>query len=122
MTDSTGSATDRIPDNEAAMATSNPLPETMSSGISSLLGSVAMDMDKAILETQQSQDNLGKEIERLIAELELFTDIAEPPRLQPALEKLADARKRLTVANKLMQQTYTRVQRIQAQIQAPTHQ
>ncbi|KAG0182996.1 hypothetical protein DFQ29_000807 [Apophysomyces sp. BC1021] len=116
MTDSTGSATDRIPDNEAAMATSNPLPETMSSGISSLLGSVAMDMDKAILETQQSQDNLGKEIERLIA------DIAEPPRLQPALEKLADARKRLTVANKLMQQTYTRVQRIQAQIQAPTHQ
>lgn len=58
----------------------------------------------------------------LFEELELFTDIAEPPRLQTALEKLSDARKRLTTANKLMQQTNARVQRIQTQIQTSTSQ
>ncbi|KAF7723235.1 hypothetical protein EC973_002173 [Apophysomyces ossiformis] len=113
MADSTERASDVVADNEqTAEITGNHL----SNGISSLLGSVVTDMDNAIVQTQHSQDELGKEIERLLAELELFTDIAEPPRLQPALEKLADARKRLTAANKSMQQTYARVKRIQAQL------
>ncbi|KAI7858563.1 hypothetical protein BDC45DRAFT_531746 [Circinella umbellata] len=85
-------------------------------GIASLLTPVILDMDKAITATQQSQDELGKEIERLVAELELFTEIAEPPRLQPALNKLTESRKRLALANKLMQQTQARVQRIESQL------
>ncbi|KAI8138050.1 hypothetical protein BJV82DRAFT_673990 [Fennellomyces sp. T-0311] len=85
-------------------------------GITLLLAPVVADMDKAIAATQQSQEELGKEIERLVAELELFTDIAEPPRLQPALAKLTESRKRLATANKLMQQTQARVQRIEAQL------
>ena len=36
-------------------------------GIASLLAPVILDMDKAITATQQSQDELGKEIERLVA-------------------------------------------------------
>ncbi|KAI8374542.1 Snapin/Pallidin-domain-containing protein [Radiomyces spectabilis] len=88
----------------------------MSNGIVGLLKPLVLDMDKAIVATQKSQEELSKEIERLIAELELFADIAEPPKLHPALEKLGDARKRLTSANQLMQETQARVQRIQAQL------
>ncbi|OAD66635.1 hypothetical protein PHYBLDRAFT_189219 [Phycomyces blakesleeanus NRRL 1555(-)] len=92
---------------------SNILPR----GISSLLGPVLCDIDKSVVAAHQSQEDLGKEIERLIAELEVFADIAEPPRLQPALDILADARKRLTVATKLMQQTQARIQRIQVALE-----
>lgn len=49
-------------------------------------------------------------------ELELFTDIAEPPTLLPCLEKLVDAKKRLSVTNKLLAQTNERVERIQNEI------
>lgn len=50
-------------------------------------------------------------------ELEHFKDIAEPPQLHPALEKLTESRKKLASANKLMQQTQLRVQRMEAQLQ-----
>ncbi|KAL0078256.1 hypothetical protein J3Q64DRAFT_1850886 [Phycomyces blakesleeanus] len=88
---------------------SNILPR----GISSLLGPVLCDIDKSVVAAHQSQEDLGKEIEQL----EVFADIAEPPRLQPALDILADARKRLTVATKLMQQTQARIQRIQVALE-----
>jgi hypothetical protein len=48
--------------------------------------------------------------------LELFSDIAEPPKLQMSMDKLTDAKKRLITANKLMQKTSERVQRIQEQL------
>ncbi|KAI9016469.1 hypothetical protein CLU79DRAFT_837510 [Phycomyces nitens] len=97
-------------------------PTTLHRGIGSLLGPVLCDIDKSVVAAHQSQQDLGKEIERLIAgkytktilnKLEVFADIAEPPRLQPALDTLADARKRMTVATKLMQQTQARIKRIQ---------
>ena len=40
---------------------------TSEQGITSLLAPVMVDMDKAIAATQQSQEELGKEIERLVA-------------------------------------------------------
>lgn len=49
-------------------------------------------------------------------ELELFTDIAEPPTLLPCLEKLLDAKKRLATTNKLMAKTNERVERIQKEL------
>lgn len=49
-------------------------------------------------------------------ELELFTDIAEPPKLQPCLEKLFDAKNRLSLTNKLLARTNERVERIQNEL------
>ncbi|KAI7873111.1 uncharacterized protein EV154DRAFT_528870 [Mucor mucedo] len=92
----------------------NEIPLTQ--GFNSILGPAVLEIDQAIVTVQKSQDDLGKEIERLVAELELFTDIAEPPTLVPCLEKLLDAKKRLSSANKLMAQTNDRVERIQKEI------
>ncbi|KAI8047358.1 uncharacterized protein B0P05DRAFT_592697 [Gilbertella persicaria] len=58
----------------------------MAQDFSSILGPTVTEIDKAMVSVQQSQQDLGKEIERLIAELELFTDIAEPPQLQSVRE------------------------------------
>ncbi|KAG2201437.1 hypothetical protein INT47_001486, partial [Mucor saturninus] len=88
----------------------------LTQGFNSILGPAVLEIDQAIVTVQKSQDDLGKEIERLVAELELFTDIAEPPTLVPCLEKLLDAKKRLSSANKLMAQTNDRVERIQKEI------
>lgn len=109
----------------------NEVPLTQ--GFNSILGPAVLEIDQAILSVQKSQDDLEKEIERLVAgsekisllctqyniflsELELFTDIAEPPTLVPCLEKLLDAKKRLSSSNKLMAQTNDRVERIQKEI------
>ncbi|KAF1796475.1 hypothetical protein V8B55DRAFT_1470026 [Mucor lusitanicus] len=85
-------------------------------GFNAVLGPAVLEIDQAILSVQKSQANLGKEIERLVAELELFTDIAEPPKLQPCLEKLFDAKNRLSSTNKLLARTNERVERIQSEL------
>jgi hypothetical protein len=41
--------------------------DQFSEDIKSLLGPVVMDMDKNMIATQQSQQDLGQEIDRLIA-------------------------------------------------------
>ncbi|KAI8093565.1 uncharacterized protein BX664DRAFT_329986 [Halteromyces radiatus] len=87
--------------------------DTFSQDIKALLGPVIMDMDKNIIATQQSQHDFGQEIERLIAELEVFTDIADPPKLQTSLEKLVDAKKKLNNSIKLLHQTNTRLERME---------
>ncbi|GAA5800376.1 hypothetical protein HPULCUR_005805 [Helicostylum pulchrum] len=94
----------------------NEIPLTQ--GFNTILGPAVLEIDQAIVQVQKSQDDLGKEIERLVAgkPLELFTDIAEPPTLLPCLEKLVDAKKRLSVTNKLLAQTNERVERIQNEI------
>ncbi|KAI9364773.1 Snapin/Pallidin/Snn1 [Pilaira anomala] len=92
----------------------NEIP--LSQGFNTIIGPAVLEIDQAIGQVQKSQDDLGKEIERLVAELELFTDIAEPPTLLPCLEKLIDAKKRLTNTNKLLQQTNERVERIQKEV------
>ncbi|GAA5815355.1 hypothetical protein MFLAVUS_008862 [Mucor flavus] len=92
----------------------NEIPLTQ--GFNTILGPAVLEIDQAIVQVQKSQDDLGKEIERLVAELELFTDIAEPPTLLPCLEKLVDAKKRLSITNKLLAQTNERVERIQNEI------
>ncbi|KAI7863764.1 hypothetical protein BDF14DRAFT_1840826 [Spinellus fusiger] len=92
--------------------------ERVSHGVGSFLGSVLCDIDKSVIAVHQSQDELGKEIERIVTELEEFNTMPEPPRLQPTLDKLVDARKRLTIAQKSMQQTQTRLQRLQVALDA----
>lgn len=63
MSESPETIADQITDNETEVKAS----ESMSNGIATLLGSVVKEMDKTVLETQRSQDDLGKEIERLVA-------------------------------------------------------
>ncbi|ORZ14580.1 hypothetical protein BCR42DRAFT_417226 [Absidia repens] len=84
-----------------------------SQDIKSILGPIVIDIDKNMVATQQSQQDLSQEIERLVAELEVFTDIAEPPKLQSALDKLVDARKKLTLSTKLLHQTHSRLERLE---------
>ncbi|CEP08140.1 hypothetical protein [Parasitella parasitica] len=85
-------------------------------GFNAVLGPAVLEIDQAISSVQKSQENLGKEIERLVAELELFTDIAEPPKLQPSLEKLVDTKNRLISTNKLLARTSERVERLQHEL------
>ncbi|CAO3623016.1 unnamed protein product [Cunninghamella echinulata] len=77
--------------------------------IKSVLGPLVMTMDKNIINTQQSQQELGEEIERLIKELGTFTDMAGPPLVQNALEKLAGAKKKLANSINLLQQTNSKL-------------
>lgn len=88
----------------------------LSQSFNSILAPAVLEIDQAITAVQKSQGDLGKEIERLVAELELFTDMAEPPTLLPCMEKLLDAKKRLASTNKLMARTYERVERIQKEV------
>ncbi|KAI8644479.1 hypothetical protein BD408DRAFT_441680 [Parasitella parasitica] len=90
-------------------------------GFNAVLGPAVLEIDQAISSVQKSQENLGKEIERLVAELELFTDIAEPPKLQPSLEKLVDAKNRLTSTNRLLARTNERVERLQNELKQLQH-
>lgn len=48
------------------MSTDETTQQSMAQGIASLLTPVVTDMDKAIVSAQKSQEDLGKEIERLI--------------------------------------------------------
>ncbi|KAL7315166.1 hypothetical protein PS15m_006652 [Mucor circinelloides] len=96
--------------------TSIPTEQQQQLGFHAVLKPAVLEIDQAILSVQKSQANLGKEIERLVAELELFTDIAEPPKLQPCLEKLLDAKNRLSLTNKLLARTNERVERIQNEL------
>lgn len=88
----------------------------MSEGFDKVVSSLMMTMDNAFQNTRKSQDELGKEIERLIAEVELFSDIAEPPKLQSSLDRLLECKRRLNMTNKMMQQTEDRVCRIQSEL------
>jgi hypothetical protein len=105
----------------------------LTESFNSVLKPTVLEISQAMTHVQSSQQELGKEIERLVAgksqviltndvltwytELELFTDIAEPPKLQASLEKLVDAKKRLIASNKLMLKTTERVERIQKQFE-----
>jgi heat shock protein HspQ len=120
----------------SSASSSKERQDNFSKDIKTLLGPVVMDIDKNMIATQQSQQDLGQEIERLVAgklfffyhctllidqsidilyyvELEVFTDIAEPPKLQSALDKLMDAKKKLALSTKLLQQTHTRMERLE---------
>ncbi|RUP18179.1 hypothetical protein BC936DRAFT_139388 [Jimgerdemannia flammicorona] len=73
-------------------------------------------MDTRVVAVKQSQVELNKEIERLLAELQLFLNNTEPPSLQPAIIKLANARRRLTNANNILKNVHERVERLYAQL------
>ncbi|KAI8328450.1 hypothetical protein BC941DRAFT_476959 [Chlamydoabsidia padenii] len=90
--------------------------DQFSQDIQSSIGSIVVDIDKNMIATQQSQQDLGQEIDRLIAELQVFNGIAEPPRLHVALTKLMDAKKKLQLSTRLLDQTSQRLVRMEGQL------
>ncbi|GES81350.1 SNARE-associated protein Snapin-like [Rhizophagus clarus] len=104
-----------IPDNEIKLD-----KEKFSKGIMTLLSPVIEEMDSRIVAVKASQKELSKEIERLLAELQLFVEAAEPPPIQPSIQKLITARKKLTTTNQTLKTVHDRVERIHSQLSKET--
>ncbi|KAH8550927.1 Snapin/Pallidin-domain-containing protein [Umbelopsis sp. PMI_123] len=85
-------------------------------GLLSVIQPVIYETDLRIVGVRQSQNELNKEIERLIAELQLFSDITDPPALQASHTKLMTARKQLAHSNQLLQNVHNRIVRMQEQL------
>jgi len=112
-------------------------------GLLSIIQPVIYETDLLIVGVRQSQNELNKEIERLIAgkvfvrgvwlkyesrklillfnneELQLFSDITDPPALQASHTKLMTARKQLAHSNQLLQNVHNRITRMQEQLNQP---
>ncbi|KAF9412996.1 hypothetical protein BGZ94_000867 [Podila epigama] len=87
-------------------------------GIMSLLGPVVQEMDFNIVSVRKSQAELEREIERLLAELQLFmSSAAAPPEVEPAMQKLLKARRQIMGANTTLRTVQDRVDRMCATIE-----
>ncbi|CAG8434086.1 5287_t:CDS:2 [Diversispora eburnea] len=85
-------------------------------GLSILLKPVIEEMDNRIVAVKTSQLELNKEIERLLAELQLFVEATEAPPIQPSIQKLAVARRKLANTNQTLKIVHDRVDRMYAQL------
>ncbi|CAG8441382.1 3130_t:CDS:2 [Ambispora gerdemannii] len=90
--------------------------EKFARGILDLLTPIVQEMDSRIVAVKTSQRELNKEIERLLAELQLFNEATEAPPIQPSLQKLINARKKLATTNQTLKIIYDRVERIYNQL------
>ncbi|KAG0213777.1 hypothetical protein B0O80DRAFT_493583 [Mortierella sp. GBAus27b] len=87
-------------------------------GIMSLLGPIVQEMDFNIVSVRKSQTELEKEIERLMAELQLFmASAAAPPEVEPAVQKLLKARRKIMAANTTLKAVQERVDRMSLQVE-----
>ncbi|CAB4397369.1 uncharacterized protein OCT59_030086 [Rhizophagus irregularis] len=100
-----------IPDNDVKLD-----KENFSKGLMTLLSPVIEEMDSRIVAVKASQKELSKEIERLLAELQLFVEAAEPPPIQSSIQKLISARKKLTTTNQTLKTVHDRIERMHAQL------
>ncbi|KAI1311880.1 hypothetical protein EDD11_003318 [Mortierella claussenii] len=92
--------------------------EKLADGIMSLLGPIVQEMDFNIVSVRKSQTELEKEIERLMAELQLFmASSAAPPEVEPAVQKLVKARRQIMTANLTLKTVQDRVDRMHQQIE-----
>ncbi|KAF9113301.1 hypothetical protein BGX27_001837 [Mortierella sp. AM989] len=89
----------------------------LADGIMSLLGPIVQEMDFNIVSVRKSQSELEKEIERLMAELQLFmASSAAPPDVEPAVQKLLKARRQIMTANSTLKTVQERVDKMHLQI------
>ncbi|RIA93926.1 Snapin/Pallidin-domain-containing protein [Glomus cerebriforme] len=94
--------------------------EKFSKGLMTLLTPVIEEMDSRIVAVKASQKELNKEIERLLAELQLFVEATESPPIQPSIQKLVTARKKLTTTNQTLKTVHDRIERMYAQLSKET--
>ncbi|CAG8578278.1 10666_t:CDS:2 [Paraglomus occultum] len=90
--------------------------EKLVEGIMALLSPIVQEMDTSIVSVKSSQEALSKEIERLLAELQLFAEASEPSPIQPSVQKLMNARKRLTATNQTLKTVSDRIKKIYTQL------
>ncbi|KAG0036400.1 hypothetical protein BGZ82_004270 [Podila clonocystis] len=87
-------------------------------GLMSLMGPIVQEMDFNIVSVRKSQTELEREIERLLAELQLFmASSAAPPEVEPALQKLVKARRQIMGANTTLKTVQDRVDRMFLQLE-----
>ncbi|KAG2184782.1 hypothetical protein INT43_000695 [Umbelopsis isabellina] len=108
-------------DNDHTASISSEPKSHIVDGLISVIQPVIYETDLRIVAVRQSQNELNKEIERLTAELQLFSDITDPPALQASHAKLMTARKQLAHSNQLLQSVHTRISKMQDQLKQ-THQ
>ncbi|KAF8939382.1 Snapin/Pallidin-domain-containing protein [Dissophora ornata] len=90
----------------------------LADGIMSLLGPIVQEMDFNIVSVRKSQSELEKEIERLMAELQLFMESSvAPPEVEPAVQKLVKARRQIMSANSTLKAVQDRVDKMHLQIE-----
>ncbi|CAG8751268.1 1979_t:CDS:2 [Dentiscutata erythropus] len=90
--------------------------DKFSKGLMTLLTPVIEEMDSRIVAVKASQLELNKEIERLLAELQLFVDATEQPSIQPSIQKLISATKKLATTNVTLKTVHDRVEKMYAQL------
>ncbi|KAG9302693.1 hypothetical protein G9A89_005167 [Geosiphon pyriformis] len=90
--------------------------EKFEKGIMVLIAPIITEMDSRMAAVKTSQVELNKEIERLLAELQLFNEATEPPPIQPAIQKLIKARKRLYNTNQILKTVQDRMERLFIQL------
>ncbi|CAG8468955.1 36361_t:CDS:2 [Racocetra persica] len=90
--------------------------DKFSKGLMALLTPVIEEMDSRIVAVKSSQLELNKEIERLLAELQLFVDATEQPSIQPSIQKLISATKKLATTNVTLKTVHYRVEKMYAQL------
>ncbi|CAG8453617.1 7911_t:CDS:2 [Acaulospora morrowiae] len=90
--------------------------EKFAKGLSILLKPVIEEMDSRIVAVKNSQEELNKEIERLLAELQLFVEAAKSPPIQPSIQKLMVARRKLANTNQTLKIVHDRIDRMHAQL------
>ncbi|CAG8643359.1 19799_t:CDS:2, partial [Cetraspora pellucida] len=90
--------------------------DKFSKGLMALLTPVIEEMDSRIVAVKSSQLELSKEIERLLAELQLFVDATEQPSIQPSIQKLISATKKLVTTNVTLKTVHDRVEKMHAQL------
>ncbi|KAG0041793.1 hypothetical protein BGZ83_001313 [Gryganskiella cystojenkinii] len=90
----------------------------LADGIMSLLGPIVQEMDFNIVSVRKSQSELEKEIERLMAELQLFmASSACPPEVEPAVQKLIKARRQIMTANSTLKSVQDRVDKMHSRLE-----
>ncbi|RIB12280.1 hypothetical protein C2G38_2201073 [Gigaspora rosea] len=90
--------------------------DKFSKGLMTLLTPVIEEMDSRIVAVKASQLELNKEIERLLAELQLFVDATEQSTIQPSIQKLISATKKLATTNVTLKTVHDRVEKMYAQL------
>ncbi|ORY01556.1 hypothetical protein K493DRAFT_334931, partial [Basidiobolus meristosporus CBS 931.73] len=86
--------------------------EPFAQGLIQFLTPVIQEMDGQIDSVKTSQIELQKVIEKLLNELQMFVDTNHPPFILPSVQKLVNARKRLTNVNSTLKQVQDRLDRL----------
>ncbi|KAL1521063.1 hypothetical protein AB1Y20_022618 [Prymnesium parvum] len=82
--------------------------------LTSMLQPMVAKCDDSVQSVLSSQTALADQIDRVAAELQGFLKSSQIPSFSPHAQRLADVRKRVSVANATLSQVQARLKRIEA--------